>query len=352
MDKEPNIDNASCPLPYTSQTHVLLGHGSGGKLSSDLIGKIFLPIFKNPILEKLNDQAVFQLNGSRLAFTTDSFVVNPLFFPGGDIGSLAVNGTVNDLAMGGARPLYLSSAFILEEGFPLEDLKRVVVSMQKACQEAGVMMVTGDTKVVNKGKGDSVFITTSGIGVLEKDCDISADQARPGDKIIVSGPIGVHGIAIMSVREGIEFETELKSDTAPLVSPVMDILDVSPNIHCLRDPTRGGVSSTLNEIAQASKVGIELVEANIPVWEQVKGACEMLGLDPLYVANEGKFIAIVSPQDADKILERLRMNKYGNEAAIIGEVVDDHPGLVLMRSKVGGKRVVQMLAGEQLPRIC
>ena len=352
MGEELSLTGSSCPLPFTTHKHILLGHGGGGKLSSDLTRGLFLPIFSNPFLEKLNDQAVFEVNGSRLAFTTDSFVIDPLFFPGGDIGSLAVNGTVNDLVMSGARPLYLSAAFILEEGFLLMDLKKIVESMQEACKEAGVIMVTGDTKVVNKGKGDGVFITTSGVGILENDRNISADQARPGDKIILSGAIGIHGIAILSVREGLQFETELKSDTAPLVSPVMVILDVSPNIHCLRDPTRGGVSSTLNEIAQASKVGIELVEANIPVWEQVKGACEMLGLDPLYVANEGKFVAFVAPQDADKVLERLREDQYGEEAVIIGEVVDDHPGMVLMRSTVGGKRVVQMLSGEQLPRIC
>lgn len=344
--------SVASPHPITSQTHVLLGHGSGGKLSSDLLQTIFLPTFKNPFLEKLNDQAVFELNGSKLAFTTDSFVVNPLFFPGGDIGTLAINGTVNDLAVGGARPLYISSAFILEEGFSLTDLEKIVVSMQRACGEAGVMMVTGDTKVVNKGKGDGVFITTSGMGVIEKDVNISVDRARPGDQIIVSGAIGVHGIAIMAVREGIGFETELKSDTAPLVSPIMDMLEESSNIHCLRDPTRGGVSSTLNEIAQASKVGIELEEAKLPIWEAVKGACEILGLDPLYVANEGKLIAVVAAQDANKILERLRANKYGREAAVIGEVVADHPGTVLLRSTVGGRRIIPMLAGEQLPRIC
>lgn len=352
MGEENSLTGSSCPLPFTTQKHILLGHGGGGKLSSDLTRGLFLPIFSNPFLDKLNDQAVFEINGSRLAFTTDSFVIDPLFFPGGDIGSLAVNGTVNDLAMSGARPLYLSAAFILEEGLLLEDLKKIVESMQEACKEAGVIMVTGDTKVVDRGKGDGVFITTSGVGLLEYDGNISADQARPGDKIILSGAIGNHGIAIMSVREGLEFETELKSDCAPLVTPIMNILKVSDNIHCLRDPTRGGVASTLNEIAQASNVGIELEETDLPIWNQVKGACEMLGLDPLCVANEGKFVAVVAPQDADQVLERLKENQYGEEAVIIGEVVDDHPGMVLMRSSIGGKRVVQMLSGEQLPRIC
>ncbi|MBN4080774.1 hydrogenase expression/formation protein HypE [Caldithrix abyssi] len=239
-----------------------------------------------------------------------------------------------------------------KEGFSLTDLETIVDSMQRACEEAGVMMVTGDTKVVNKGKGDGVFITTSGVGVIEKEVNISVDQAQPGDQIIVNGAIGVHGIAIMAAREGIEFESELESDTAPLVSPIMDMLDESSNIHCLRDPTRGGLSSTLNEIAQASKIGIEIDQAKIPIWEPVKGACELLGLDPIYVANEGKLVAVVALQDADKILKRLRTNKYGHEAAIIGEVVADHPGTVLLRSIVGGRRIIPMLAGEQLPRIC
>lgn len=344
--------SARAAPPISSQTHVLLGHGSGGKLTSELIHKIFLPAFQNPFLAKLNDQAVFEVQGLRLAFTTDSFVVNPLFFPGGDIGKLAIYGTVNDLAVSGARPLYVSAAFILEEGFPLELLERIVASMHEACREANVLVVTGDTKVVNKGKGDGVFITTSGVGILEQDVNISADEARPGDRVLVSGAIGVHGIAIMAAREGIDFETELNSDTAPLVSPILEMLEESPNIHCLRDPTRGGVSSTLNEIAQASGVGIELDEAKIPIGEQVKGACEILGLDPLYVANEGKLIAVVAPQDSEKVLERLRRNRYGREAAVIGEVVADHPGMVLLRSTVGGRRIIPMLAGEQLPRIC
>jgi hydrogenase expression/formation protein HypE len=352
MEKKPNLSEGSCPIPIQTQSQVLLGHGSGGKLSADLIQEVFLPAFNNPVLQKLNDSAVLQLNDGKLAFTTDSFVVDPVFFPGGDIGSLAIHGTVNDLAVSGARPLFISAAFILEEGFPLADLKRIAASMQTACEEAGVTLVTGDTKVVDKGKCDSIFITTSGIGVLEKDHHISVDGAQPGDKIIVSGPIGNHGIAILSVREGIEFETELKSDSASLAAPIREILEVSVNIHCLRDPTRGGLSSTLNEIAQASKVGIELKETHIPIWDEVRGACELLGLDPLYVANEGKFVAVVAPQDADKVLRQLRKNPLGSEAAVIGEVVEEHPGMVLMQTPIGGKRVVQMLAGEQLPRIC
>jgi hydrogenase expression/formation protein HypE len=352
MEKNPNLNEGSCPIPIHMQSQILLGHGSGGKLSADLMREVFLPAFKNPVLDKLNDSATLQLNGGRLAFTTDSFVVDPVFFPGGDIGSLAIHGTVNDLAVSGARPLYISAAFILEEGFQIEDLKRIVASMQKACDEAGVELVTGDTKVVDKGKCDSIFITTSGIGAVEKNHDIAVDKARLGDKIIVSGTMGDHGIAILSVRQGIEFETELQSDSASLWAPIREIMDVSENIHCVRDPTRGGLSSTLNEIAQASKVGIELEETSVPTCKQVRGACELLGLDPLYVANEGKFVAVVAEQDADKVLSRLRKNPLGKEAAIIGEVVAEHPEMVLMRSPLGGKRVVQMLQGEQLPRIC
>ncbi len=345
----------SCPRPISDYQKILLGHGSGGKMTHQLIKNLFLPEFRNRYLEKLNDQATFELNGLRLAFTTDSFVVSPLFFPGGDIGKLSINGTVNDLAMSGARPLFISAAFILEEGFSIEKLQRIVRSMREACEEAQVLLVTGDTKVVNKGKGDGVFITTSGVGVIEAagpQPHISADQARPGDKVIISGPIGDHGIAIMSVREGIEFETELVSDTAPLWSLVESMLEVSLKIHCLRDPTRGGLSSALNEIAAASKAGILLDEAAIPIRDEVRGACELLGLDPLYVANEGALIAVVAPEDAKKILERMRAHPQGKQSAIIGEVIDEHAGMVLLRSKAGGTRVVDMLAGEQLPRIC
>ena len=352
MKKSTDQFSATCPLPTGSKDRVLLGHGSGGKMSSDLIRDVFLQEFHNPILDSLNDQARLSLPGVELAFTTDSFVVDPVFFPGGDIGSLSIHGTLNDLAVGGARPHYISAAFILEEGFPIVDLKRIAASMQQACRESNVTLVTGDTKVVDKGKGDSIFITTSGIGVMEKKHNISVDRAQPGDKIILSGAIGNHGITILSVRGGLGFETALQSDSASLVRPIMDIMQVSGNIHCMRDATRGGVSSTLNEIAQASGVGIELDETCIPVCSQVRGACELLGLDPMYVANEGKFVAVVSAPDADRVLDCLRQDPLGKEAAIIGEVVEEHSGRVLMRSPVGGQRVVQMLSGEQLPRIC
>jgi hydrogenase expression/formation protein HypE len=347
-----NEFNLNCPTPISNYDKILLGHGSGGKLTSELIKNIFLPAFENPYLAELGDQAVINLNGLKIAFTTDSYVVNPIFFPGGDIGELAVNGTVNDLAVGGARPLFISAGFILEEGFPISDLCKIVESMKKACACAGVILVTGDTKVVEKGKGDKIFINTSGIGIIEKEIEISPRKVKPGDKILINGPIGLHGIAILSKREGIEFEVEIESDTAPLNSLVADILSVSGNIHWMRDPTRGGVSSALNELAQSAKLGIEIWESEIPIPEPVKAACEMLGLDPLYVANEGKLIAVVSNDDAEKVLEAMRDNPLGKEAKIIGEITEEHPGVVLMKTLVGGKRVVDMLAGEQLPRIC
>jgi hydrogenase expression/formation protein HypE len=345
----------SCPLPVFDHTRIVLGHGSGGKLTADLIDKIFLPAFHNPILDKLDDQAVLNIGGTRLAFTTDSFVVTPIFFPGGDIGRLAIHGTVNDLSMSGARPLYLSAAFILEEGLPVDDLRRVIESMRAAAAEAGVQLVTGDTKVVNRGKGDQIFITTTGIGVIEHNVSISADRACPGDKIILSGYIGDHGMTIMSQREGLEFESAIESDCAPLNGLVMAMLTTSPAddfIHTLRDPTRGGVSTTLNEIAKHANVGIVLDERAIPVRESVKGACEVLGLDPLYVANEGKLLALVVPEMADAVLDRMRQHPLGQDAAIIGEAVETHPGMVLMKTEVGGTRVLDVMFGEQLPRIC
>ena len=353
-DKQPATLDAwgSCPVPIGTHTEVLLGHGSGGKLTADLVEKLFLPAFRNPYLEKLDDQAVLTLNGTRLAFTTDSFVVTPIFFPGGDIGRLAVNGTINDLAMSGARPLYLSDAFILEEGLPLADLGRVVRSMEEACAATGVMLVTGDTKVVNRGSGDKVFINTSGIGIVERADVLSADRARVGDKVILSGTVADHGMAIMATREGLELETEILSDTAPLHSLVDAMLEVSTAIRCLRDPTRGGVATTLNEIARRSHVGIVIHERSIPVREDVKGACELLGLDPLYVANEGKLIAIVGPGDAERVLARMRDHRDGKDAQLIGEVVADHPRMVVMRTGIGGARIVDLLTGEQLPRIC
>jgi hydrogenase expression/formation protein HypE len=349
----------TCPLPTYHYDRILLGHGSGGGLTADLIAKVFVPGFGGDILAALEDQATLRLDGNhngakgpRVAFTTDSFVVRPLFFPGGDIGKLAVHGTVNDLAVGGAKPLFLSAAFILEEGLPLPDLKRIVASMRQACDEAGVVLVTGDTKVVDRGKGDQVFITTSGIGVIPPGISLSIRNARPGDRVLVSGTIGDHGIAVMSVREGIEFETVLESDCASLADLTRTMLEAVPSIRCMRDPTRGGVSSTLNELSQSSKVGVRLVESAIPVRREVKGACEMLGLDPLYVANEGKLIAVVPNEDAERLLSVMRNHPLGRNAAIIGQIVDDHPGMVVIRTLVGGDRVVTLLAGEQLPRIC
>lgn len=356
-----DFQNMSCPRPISDYDRVLLGHGSGGKMSADLIQRTFLPAWNNPVVEALEDQATLDLtkfrdaNGrlpSRLAFTTDSYVVNPLFFPGGDIGSLAVHGTVNDLAVGGAIPLYLSAAFILEEGLLLDDLRKVVASMAAACQTAGVTLVTGDTKVVDRGKGDKLFITTSGIGWIPEGRRLSVHHARPGDRILVSGTIGDHGVAIMSVRDGIEFETVLESDSAPLNGLTEAMFKVSDQIHCMRDPTRGGVSSTLNEIAAASKVGVKLWERNLPIRREVRGACEMLGLDPLYVANEGKLIAIVPHEIAEPMLVAMKEHPLGKDAALIGEIVAEHPGMVVLKSMIGGERVVTMLAGEQLPRIC
>jgi hydrogenase expression/formation protein HypE len=362
MDRGANNLNVemlgTCPTPKMSYDRILLGHGSGGGLSADLIHRVFVPGFGGDVLAALEDQATVRLGGhngtrgARLAFSTDSFVVKPIFFPGGDIGKLAVHGTVNDLAVGGATPLFLSAAFILEEGLPLDDLKRIVASMREACAEAGVALVTGDTKVVDRGKGDQVFISTSGIGTVPEDVNLSIRSARPRDVIIVSGTIGDHGIAIMSVREGIEFETVLESDTAPLTGLVQAMLDTCSGIRCMRDPTRGGVSSTLNELAESSRVGVVLDEAAIPLRVEVKGACEMLGLDPLYVANEGKLIAVVPHEDAERVLSAMHAHPLGRNAVVIGRVVDDHPGMVVMKSLVGGERVVTMLAGEQLPRIC
>jgi hydrogenase expression/formation protein HypE len=345
-----------CPLPIFEHPQIVLGHGSGGKLSAELIEKVFVSRFRNSTLEKMDDQAVLEIGGTRLAFTTDSFVVTPIFFPGGDIGSLAVNGTVNDLAMGGAKPLYLAAAFILEEGLPAADLARVVDSMARAAQSAGVQLVTGDTKVVNRGKGDKVFITTTGIGVVDRGTQLSADRARPGDKILLSGYIGDHGITILSQRENLEFESALESDCAALNGLVGTMLDAAAGavegFRVMRDPTRGGVATVLNEIAGRSRVGMVLRENEIPVRESVRGACEMLGLDPLYVANEGKLVAIVAPEIADRVLAAMQRHPLGAESCVIGEVVEQHAGMVLMKTSIGGTRVVDVLFGEQLPRIC
>jgi hydrogenase expression/formation protein HypE len=342
----------ACPTPVFDHKRILLGHGSGGKLTADLVRGLFLPAFKNEYLARLDDQAIFQLNGTRIAFTTDAFVVTPLFFPGGDIGKLAINGTVNDLAMSGARPLYIAAAFILEEGLELDELSRIVDSMRQAAIEAGVQLVTGDTKVVDRGKGDKIFITTTGLGVLEGPATISADRARPGDKIILSGTIGDHGTAILSRRENLEFEGAIESDSAALHPLVAAMLGATDQIHCLRDPTRGGLATTLNELAAASGVGLEVDERTIPVKESVKGACEILGLDPLYVANEGKLVALVAADAAEKVLAKMRGHPLGLEGCIIGEAVAQHPGMVLLKTAIGGKRVVDVLMGEQLPRIC
>ncbi|MBM3132068.1 MAG: hydrogenase expression/formation protein HypE [Chloroflexi bacterium] len=333
------------------EKRILLSHGSGGKMSHDLVAKSFLAHFTNPILAQLDDSAVFDFEG-RLAFTTDSYVVNPIFFPGGDIGKLAVCGTVNDLAMVGAKPLYLSLAFVIEEGFPEDELRRILTSIQDAASEAGVQIVTGDTKVVNKGSADRLFINTSGIGLVPEGIDISGSKAKPGDKIILSGTIGDHGMAVLSQREGLKFSTALKSDCAPLSAMVSEILEASPNIHALRDPTRGGLATTLNEIAGQSKVGIVIEEESVPVRREVQAACEMLGLDPLYVANEGKLVAMVAAGDVNSVLRTMRNNKYGRDAAIIGEVTDERPGRVVLRTAIGSSRIVDMMVGDMLPRIC
>lgn len=342
----------TCPVPLPAKDTILLGHGSGGKLTADLIRDLFLPAFANPVLSRLDDQAIVNLNGLRLAFTTDSFVVKPLFFPGGDIGRLAVHGTVNDLAMGGARPVFLSAAFIIEEGLLMETLRRVVASLHAAAEEAGVAVVTGDTKVVEKGSGDGLFINTSGIGVVPEGVVLSADQARPGDRVLLSGTIGDHGIAILAQREGLEFESLIESDSAPLHTLVQAMLGTGKVIRCMRDPTRGGLSSALNEIAAQSCVGICIEERAIPVRDEVQGACELLGLDPLYVANEGKLTAIVAPEGAEDILRAMRGHPLGREARIIGTVTEANPGLLTMRTTLGTTRIVDLLTGDQLPRIC
>jgi hydrogenase expression/formation protein HypE len=351
-NNETSVLFGQCPVPLLECTEVLLGHGSGGKLTADLIERVFLPAFRNPYLEKLDDQAVVEIGGTRLAFTTDSFVVTPVFFPGGDIGSLAVNGTVNDLAMCGARPLFLSAGFILEEGFPLSDLQRIVGSMREACERASVTLVTGDTKVVHRGSADKIFITTSGVGIIEHAVRLGADQARPGDRIIVSGTIADHGMAVMATRDELEVDTPIESDTAALHGLVQAMLDESADIHCMRDPTRGGLASSLNEIARASKVGMVLEERGIPIKDEVKGLCELLGLEPLYVANEGKLVAMVGRDSAERVLQRMRRHPLGADAEIIGEVTDEHPGMVVMRTGIGGTRIVDVMMGEQLPRIC
>jgi len=342
-----------CPIPRSEYPQVTLAHGGGGRLTHALIERLFLAAFRNPALEPLHDGAVLVVPAGRLAISTDSYVVSPLFFPGGDIGSLAVHGTVNDLAMCGAQPLALTAGFVLEEGLPMDDLWRIVRSMAQAARDASVSIVTGDTKVVDRGKGDGVFINTTGIGMVPEGVHIAPTRARPGDRLLLSGRIADHGIAILSVREGLSFETTIESDSAALNGLVGALLGaLGEGVHVLRDPTRGGVASATNEIAAAARVGLRLEERAIPLAEQVRGACEILGLDPLYVANEGKCLAIVAPETAEQALALMRAHPLGREAALIGEVVADHPGRVMMRSRVGGLRIVDMLSGEQLPRIC
>jgi hydrogenase expression/formation protein HypE len=342
----------SCPIPINDYPHVLLAHGGGGTLMHQLIERMFVPTFKNPLLDVRHDGAVLTMDGARLAFTTDAYVVRPLRFPGGDIGSLAVNGTVNDLAMCGARPLYLSAAFILEEGLPMETLWQIIQSMRQAADAAGVQLVTGDTKVVDRGKGDGIFITTAGIGAISHRLTINPASVRPGDAILLNGDIGRHGIAIMAVREGLDFETTIESDCAPLADLVGKLLEAGIQVHCLRDLTRGGLASALIEIAEAARLGIGIDEGGIPVREDVQGACEILGFDPLYVANEGRFICILPAPEADRALGIMRAHPLGAEACLIGWVTEDASGLVTMRSRIGASRIVDMLSGEQLPRIC
>jgi hydrogenase expression/formation protein HypE len=353
MDEKTNsLAQLTCAAPHPVKDTILLGHGSGGRLSAELMRSVFLPAFQNPVLARLDDQAIVDVNGVRLAITTDSFVVKPLFFPGGNIGSLAVHGTINDLAMGGAKPLFLSVAFIIEEGLSMDVLRRVVESLRAAAEKAGVVIITGDTKVVEKGSGDELFVNTTGIGVVPAGLELSANRAQPGDKVLLSGPIAEHGIAILAQREGLEFECPVESDSAALHGLVAAMLQASCEIRCLRDPTRGGVSSTLNEIAEQSHVGIQLEESAIPIREEVRGACEMLGLDPLYVANEGKLIAIVAPGDADAMLRAMGGDPLGKNACIIGTVVESPSPIVTIRTELGTTRCVDMLSGDQLPRIC
>jgi hydrogenase expression/formation protein HypE len=362
MDKSLNLLGWTCPVPLQNYPTIVMGHGAGGKMMADLIEHLFAPAFANDWLGQMGDSTVLDLtsmvdgvSSSQAAFTTDSFVVNPLFFPGGNIGELAVYGTVNDLAMRGARPACLSAGFILEEGLPMEVLGNVVTAMAAACRKAGVKVATGDTKVVQRGHGDGVYINTSGLGIIPQGVNIGPANARPGDVILVNGTMGDHGMAVMSVREGLTFQSEIRSDTAPLnglVEAMLSAVGEPGAIHCLRDATRGGLAAVLNELAGSSKVGLEFDERKVPIRPEVNAACEMLGLDPFYVANEGKLVAIVAVDKAEAVLTAMRANEYGHEAAIIGKVVKDHAGLVTARTSIGGMRVVDLPAGELLPRIC
>lgn len=343
---------ANCPIPISQYPHVLMAHGGGGRLMHQLLENVFGRAFSNPILDTRHDSAQFEVPPGRLAMTTDSYVVRPIFFPGGDIGSMAVHGTVNDLAMSGARPLYLSCGFIIEEGLPMQTLWRVVCSMRDAADKCGVQIVTGDTKVVDKGKGDGLFINTTGIGVIGHEQKISPQNIRPGDAILASGDLGRHGMAIMAVREGLQFESTIESDSAPVHEPVLELLKAGVEIHCLRDLTRGGMASALNEIAEAAGVKMSVEEKSIPVREDVHAACEILGLDPLHVANEGRFVAFVAANDSERALKILRGYDVSSNAAFIGRVVEKSAPLVMLKSAIGASRILDMPSGEQLPRIC
>ncbi len=342
----------SCPIPLNEYPIITMAHGSGGVLSHNLVEKMFMAAFRNEFLSEGHDGAAFEVPAGRMAYTTDSFVVNPVFFPGGNIGDLAINGTINDLVCCGAKPLYMSAGFILEEGLPMEDLWKIVVSMKYAAERGGVKIVTGDTKVVDRGKGDKIFINTSGVGIIPEGINISPRNSTSGDVIILSGRIGDHGVAIMSARSGLEFETKIVSDTAALNGLADKIFNTTSNIHVLRDPTRGGVATTLNELCQSAGVGMVIVEEKIPLSEEVKGACEILGLDPLYIANEGKLIIILPEVEADRVVGAMKQDPAGAEATIIGRVTSEHPGIVRMTTSIGSSRIVDMLTGDQLPRIC
>jgi len=353
QNSSPDFSGWSCPLPLADYPSIVMGHGGGGKLGNELVEHLFLPAFRNPELENLGDAAVLDLGGSRLAMSTDSFVVQPLFFPGGSIGELAVNGTVNDLAVSGAEPRFLSASFILEEGFPLAQLAAIVEAMAQAAATAGVKIVTGDTKVVERGHGDGCYINTAGVGLLRPGITVGPHRAQPGDAILVSGTIGDHGMAIMSVREGLEFESEIRSDCAALNGMIAEVLAAaSAAVHAMRDPTRGGLASTLNEISQSSGVGVEIDEPSLPVRPQVQSACELLGLDPVYVANEGKAVFFVAPEAAEQVLAVLRAHPLGRDAARIGRVTAEHKRMLVARTAMGANRVIPTQIGEQLPRIC
>ena len=356
---KPKLAGWTCPLPLKNYPIIVLGHGSGGKMMGDLIQHLFAPAFNNEYLNQLNDSTVLDISeilkaipSKRLAFTTDSFVINPLFFPGGNIGDLSIYGTVNDLAMSGAKPIFLSAGFILEEGLPMESLGIIVSSMASACKTAGVSIAAGDTKVVNKGYGDGIFINTSGIGIIPEGIDISISNAIPGDVILINGSVGDHGMAIMSLRSGLEFKTTIESDTAPLNGLIEKILEVTHEVHCLRDATRGGLAAVLNEMADASSVGVEFEETSVPLKPEVNAACEMLGLDPFYIANEGKMLVVVPEMYADDVLLAMRKHPLGKDSAVIGKVVEEHQGLVTVRTRIGVNRIVDLPAGELLPRIC